>query len=164
MAPMPKFIVVGDRLFTDVLMANRFGPSKALAVWTTGLWVKEALILRRLERTFLDLVLKYRRTPAPTTDYAQFIKEEPPQSNTLTSPRADYAKYPLIAVRGAWYGVRYAVAKATESKQGRASRKAEENRINAILSVDAHPPAKGILNWTAVSNALRGRISKPLSE
>ncbi|KDQ20145.1 hypothetical protein BOTBODRAFT_170157 [Botryobasidium botryosum FD-172 SS1] len=50
---MSELVVVGDRLLTDVLMANHMG---ALSVWTSGLWVKEAMGLRAVERVLLKSV------------------------------------------------------------------------------------------------------------
>ncbi|KAI0764334.1 mitochondrial PGP phosphatase-domain-containing protein [Trametes elegans] len=49
-----ELVVVGDRLLTDIVMANRMShrapPSVGpLAVWTEGLWKRENLALRALE-------------------------------------------------------------------------------------------------------------------
>lgn len=156
---MPKIVVVGDRLFTDVLMANRFGPSKALAVWTTGLWVKEALVLRRLEKTFLNVVLKYRRTRP--MDYAHFIKNDPQPPSSVASRRAVYAAYPLAALRWTWNGARGIVAKATESPHARALRKTEEARINSILRAEVHPPTQSGFSLTTMLNSRRKRLPSP---
>ncbi|KAF4563179.1 hypothetical protein EYR40_007110 [Pleurotus pulmonarius] len=57
-----ELIVVGDRIMTDVVMANRMkrrngeeetGP---LAIWTTGVWQKESMVMRWLERGLVNLV------------------------------------------------------------------------------------------------------------
>ncbi|KAI6046319.1 HAD phosphatase, partial [Pisolithus marmoratus] len=70
-----ELIIVGDRVFTDVVMANRMKrrvapstgePDKAssihdlenvpLAVWTTGVWKKESMMIRWIERHLVDVV------------------------------------------------------------------------------------------------------------
>jgi hypothetical protein len=48
--PNPRLVVVGDRLMTDVLLANDMG---AYSIWTTRLWEREALLLRFIERAYL---------------------------------------------------------------------------------------------------------------
>ncbi|KAL0579614.1 hypothetical protein V5O48_002386 [Marasmius crinis-equi] len=82
-----ELIVVGDRIVTDVVMANRMNgktwndylprPSNsasskrsvadatsktALPIWTTGVWKREAMFMRYLEKKTLDLVMKYSGT------------------------------------------------------------------------------------------------------
>ncbi|KAI6145531.1 HAD phosphatase [Pisolithus tinctorius] len=70
-----ELVVVGDRVFTDVVMANRMKrrvaratgePDKAastydrrngpLAVWTNGVWQKESMVMRWIERCLVDVV------------------------------------------------------------------------------------------------------------
>lgn len=57
-----ELIVVGDRIMTDVVMANRMKRSKGeegtgpLAIWTTGVWQKESMVMRWLERGLVNLV------------------------------------------------------------------------------------------------------------
>jgi len=55
-----EMIIVGDRVFTDVVMANRMrAGSKGLgplAIWTTGVWQREAVVMRWLEKRLVDVV------------------------------------------------------------------------------------------------------------
>lgn len=65
-------MIVGDRIFTDIVMANRMrryekrssgggsdlkscGP---LAVWTTGVWQRESMVVRWLEKRVVDMVAR----------------------------------------------------------------------------------------------------------
>ena len=75
-----ELIVVGDRLFTDVLMGNKLG---ALTVWTQGLWKRELLAMRFFEKSILwvlDAVEARRRRLQGTdissslTPQAAFVK------------------------------------------------------------------------------------------
>ncbi|KAJ3850609.1 mitochondrial PGP phosphatase-domain-containing protein [Lentinula lateritia] len=86
-----ELIIVGDRLFTDIVMANRIreqswtepGPLAAkplqnllvstplpprttLGIWTTGLWVDEATGMRFCEKKLLEGVKKWVIAPAKT--------------------------------------------------------------------------------------------------
>lgn len=87
-----ELIVVGDRIFTDVVMANRMsrrreptrqpsspndvgekGASSAetepvdlqpthtgpLSVWTTGVWEKESMLMRYIEKSFMQGIQRY---------------------------------------------------------------------------------------------------------
>ncbi|KAI6104889.1 HAD phosphatase [Pisolithus croceorrhizus] len=72
-----ELVVVGDRVFTDVVMANRMKrrvtcatgePEKTssirdrengpLAVWTNGVWQKESMVMRWIERCLVDVVAR----------------------------------------------------------------------------------------------------------
>ncbi|KAG1758356.1 HAD phosphatase [Suillus occidentalis] len=93
-----ELIVVGDRIFTDVVMANRMrsgftsslscAPGQAriggpLAIWTDGVWQKESTMMRWTERRLLDMVRKWTRhgeTSSVGTD--TFVREPP-----FTHPR-----------------------------------------------------------------------------
>lgn len=94
-----ELIVVGDRVFTDVVMANRMrGRRKSLkapnisskeetqsensqsrgplAVWTTGVWEKEAMPMRWCEKTLVDVVHRWTRAKdAVDFDATRFVKE-----------------------------------------------------------------------------------------
>lgn len=88
-----ELIVVGDRIFTDVVMANRmrsgftssssYAPIRAriggpLAIWTDGVWQKESTMMRWAERRLLDMVRKWTRhgeTSSVGTDI--FVRELP---------------------------------------------------------------------------------------
>ena len=82
-----ELLVVGDRIFTDVVLAHRLGhrptiarrisarlrsfartgvqggedtlESRPLAVWTTGVWKRESMVMRRAERAFVDVVERF---------------------------------------------------------------------------------------------------------
>jgi phosphatidylglycerophosphatase GEP4 len=63
-----ELVIVGDRIFTDVVMANRMkrkpltdgktrdGP---LAIWTTGVWEREGTVIRWLEKTLVKTVERW---------------------------------------------------------------------------------------------------------
>lgn len=102
-----ELIIVGDRIFTDVIMANRIRkasqakwrppPLKSstglleeknpvepeqevvngpLAIWTTSVWKREAMVMRYLEHSLVKAVDKWS-TPEHF-DSARFRKPEPP--------------------------------------------------------------------------------------
>ncbi|KIK61240.1 hypothetical protein GYMLUDRAFT_166904 [Collybiopsis luxurians FD-317 M1] len=75
-----QLIVVGDRLFTDIVMANRFPlpPHRTLGVWTTSVWVREATLMRFCERKLLDGVKKWiiARSKARASKLAAQAKED----------------------------------------------------------------------------------------
>ncbi|KAK0486225.1 mitochondrial PGP phosphatase-domain-containing protein [Armillaria novae-zelandiae] len=99
-----ELIIVGDRLFTDVVLANRIRSWKGwrsflgldreppsakggpLAVWTTGVWQKEATVLRWSEKQMLALVQRWSR-PSPGTetqlDVGSFIRKLPKQEKEV---------------------------------------------------------------------------------
>lgn len=71
-----ELIVVGDRVFTDVVMANRMHRRRAppsgaggadekairagpLAVLTTGVWERESTLMRRMEKGLVDAVRRW---------------------------------------------------------------------------------------------------------
>lgn len=71
-----ELVVVGDRIFTDVVMASRMrsdfalsssdAPARAriggpLAIWTDGVWQKESMIMRWAEKRLLNVVRKWAR-------------------------------------------------------------------------------------------------------
>ncbi|KAG5645407.1 hypothetical protein DXG03_006231 [Asterophora parasitica] len=115
-----ELIVVGDRIFTDVVMANRMRGSKVsqgllkmaltcgyenggairkendspevrphgpLAVWTTGVWKKEAMAMRWCEKKLVDAVRRWSHNREPELDTTQFIKEftesKPPRTSGM---------------------------------------------------------------------------------
>lgn len=58
-----ELVIIGDRIFTDVVMANRMksgdnggGP---LAIWTSGVWTKEAMGTRWIEKKLVEVVKKH---------------------------------------------------------------------------------------------------------
>ena len=71
-----ELVVIGDRVFTDVLMANRMksqdngrGP---LAIWTSGVWTKESMCMRWVEKKLVEAVTKYTSGEKQYT--TQFLK------------------------------------------------------------------------------------------
>ncbi|KIP08684.1 hypothetical protein PHLGIDRAFT_29464 [Phlebiopsis gigantea 11061_1 CR5-6] len=54
-----ELIIVGDRIFTDIVMANRMahGP---LSIWTSGVWQREATAMRWLEKGLMQGIQRYR--------------------------------------------------------------------------------------------------------
>lgn len=73
-----ELVVIGDRIFTDVVMANRMksednarGP---LSIWTTGVWTKEAMGMRWIERKLVEAVM--RSTNGENQFAAQFLKPQ----------------------------------------------------------------------------------------
>ena len=73
-----ELVVIGDRIFTDVVMANRMksgdngkGP---LAIWTSGVWTKEAMGMRWIEKKLVEAVTKHTNGENQFT--AQFLKPE----------------------------------------------------------------------------------------
>ena len=71
-----ELVVIGDRVFTDVVMANRMksgaGGRGPLSIWTTGVWTKEAVGMRWIEKKAVEGVTKY--TNGKNRDTAQFLK------------------------------------------------------------------------------------------
>jgi hypothetical protein len=73
-----ELVVIGDRIFTDVVMANRMksgdngrGP---LAIWTSGVWAKEAMSMRWIEKKLVEAIT--RSTNGKTQITAQFLKSQ----------------------------------------------------------------------------------------
>jgi len=96
-----ELIIVGDRVFTDVVLANRMRggmeskntkwtfdrqqtepicqskePDRSdgpLAIWTTGIWEKEAMRMRWLERKLVEVVQRWTKDSNGHPDTAQFV-------------------------------------------------------------------------------------------
>jgi len=101
---------VGDRIFTDVLLANRmrmqlvrkrqplFGSSLAptsekvekeatveapkrestagpLAIWTTGVWERESMPMRWMERGLVNTVERWSTPTGEPIDVSRFLKK-----------------------------------------------------------------------------------------
>ncbi|KAI0692165.1 mitochondrial PGP phosphatase-domain-containing protein [Cytidiella melzeri] len=108
-----ELIVVGDRIFTDIVLANRMSRRRALppwspdgekevsrsedqttkkrtmrvgplSVWTTGVWYKESMAMRYLEKSFMQSIQRYivADNGLGHTDISRFMKElpQPPSS------------------------------------------------------------------------------------
>jgi len=93
-----ELVIVGDRIFTDVALANRmrrYAPSMdlnigpgTLAIWTTHVWEKEAMLMRWAERWLVKAVEGWvgRRSPSPFVtswdeqklQMGKFVKEAEP--------------------------------------------------------------------------------------
>ena len=99
-----ELVIVGDRIFTDIVMANRMysrskrtvvadPPSAAteksteetvqsargpLAIWTTGVWQRESMLMRWLERQLVNSVEKWSiAPPGEPVDVRAFVRELP---------------------------------------------------------------------------------------
>ncbi|TFK21985.1 hypothetical protein FA15DRAFT_681888 [Coprinopsis marcescibilis] len=94
-----ELIIVGDRIFTDIVMANRIrnahlnrsnalaspsestnaantqSPDGPLAIWTTGVWKKEAMVMRYLEQSLVKAVTRW--STGEPFDGARFLKVIP---------------------------------------------------------------------------------------
>jgi phosphatidylglycerophosphatase GEP4 len=83
-----ELIVVGDRIFTDIVMANRMrrsrppaklaneklatpAPDGPLGIWTSGVWQKESMLMRRMELGLVNIVKRFTepRDSIPDLDY-----------------------------------------------------------------------------------------------
>jgi phosphatidylglycerophosphatase GEP4 len=77
-----ELIIVGDRIFTDVVMANRMSRRRStpllgekgslmparegpLAVWTTGVWQRQGMLMRWLEKTLVMSVERWSSMGEP---------------------------------------------------------------------------------------------------
>ena len=74
-----ELVVIGDRIFTDVVMANRMKPGGnggggPLAIWTSGVWTKEAMGMRWIEKKLVGVVTKY--TNGESRHATQFLKPQ----------------------------------------------------------------------------------------
>ena len=101
---------MGDRVFTDVVLANRMRmqynrqrqsllvspdpsqdaekesrleaskpeiPAGPLAIWTTGVWERESMLMRWMERSLVNTVERWSTPPTgEPIDISQFLKEE----------------------------------------------------------------------------------------
>ena len=74
-------MIVGDRIFTDVVMANRMGGP--LAVWTTGVWQRENMMVRWLEKRVVDMVTRWTNDGGSAFQDT-FAKPVVPQPNKET--------------------------------------------------------------------------------
>lgn len=88
-----ELVIVGDRIFTDVIMANRMrsglaspssdAPVRAkiggpLAIWTDGVWQKESMMMRWAEKRLLDMVRKWMgHKETSSVDTNIFVRELP---------------------------------------------------------------------------------------
>jgi len=69
-----RLVVCGDRLLTDVLLANQMGP-ETLAVWTQRLWKRrDVTLMRTLEKLILRLVLAFKGEGLHREDTAQYMR------------------------------------------------------------------------------------------
>jgi phosphatidylglycerophosphatase GEP4 len=67
-----ELVVIGDRIFTDVVMANRMG---SLAIWTTGVWKKESMLLRWIEKKLVKGISRWK-TNLGNKDLNVFVKAD----------------------------------------------------------------------------------------
>ncbi|KAG8877542.1 hypothetical protein FRB98_006662 [Tulasnella sp. 332] len=176
--PTEKIIVVGDRLFTDVLMANRMG-APVLSIWTTGLWVKEAMLMRAVENALLQLVLRYRaRRGRPQEDPALRDRFTRPEiASTLRV--APFYPEPPTELAFLWQVVKgmgnqtlrlgkASYRLATESEAKREAKKEHAKKIDDVLQADptkGQQPSTRRAVWVRVMRLLqegRGRMMSRL--
>jgi len=71
-----ELVVIGDRIFTDIVMANRMkardGKRGPLAIWTSGVWTKESMGMRWIEKKLSEAMVKY--TDGEKQYTTQFLK------------------------------------------------------------------------------------------
>jgi phosphatidylglycerophosphatase GEP4 len=83
-----ELIIVGDRIFTDVVMVNRMKRSTKdsnslqkivgpLAIYTTGVWERESMVMRWCEKKLVAAVERWVGGNADSSSKSEFIKREP---------------------------------------------------------------------------------------
>ncbi|OAX40213.1 HAD phosphatase [Rhizopogon vinicolor AM-OR11-026] len=92
--PDDELVIVGDRIFTDIIMANRMRSRSAwsfsndapardriggpLAIWTNGVWRKESMVMRWVEKRLVDAVQKWTMNGEnPSVDTTMFVRDLP---------------------------------------------------------------------------------------
>ncbi|OJA08515.1 hypothetical protein AZE42_02469 [Rhizopogon vesiculosus] len=92
--PDEELVIVGDRIFTDIIMANRMHSRSAssfsseapardrlggpLAIWTNGVWQKESMVMRWVEKRLVDAVQKWTMNGEnPSVDTTMFVRDLP---------------------------------------------------------------------------------------
>jgi hypothetical protein len=86
-----ELIVVGDRIFADVVLANRMrhrrsvfstskpGPDQGpgtLAIWTTHVWEKEVMLMRWAERRVLKAIEAWLKPRSPPSESGSGNEQE----------------------------------------------------------------------------------------
>ncbi|KIM59296.1 hypothetical protein SCLCIDRAFT_126376 [Scleroderma citrinum Foug A] len=98
-----ELVVVGDRIFTDVVMANRMCRRVALsaevskrgdavslrervngplAIWTNGVWQKESMVMRYFERHLVDAVCRWTDSRSHLAEFQKIFAKPVPLPNT----------------------------------------------------------------------------------
>ena len=77
-------MIVGDRIFTNVVMVNQMRGSRCRlpAVWTTGVWQRKGVIVRWLKKRVVDMVTHW--TGRESTFQDAFAKPAASQPNKET--------------------------------------------------------------------------------
>lgn len=107
-----ELIIVGDRVFTDVILGNKLG---ALSVWTTGLWERELMPMRYVEYTLVGVVDRWnkfwaqrndnhRHLPVLRTPQDLFVLPLPPAKPTLPSKAMRAATTMAVGLRASYRG------------------------------------------------------------
>ena len=94
-----ELVVIGDRIFTDIVMANRMRRravfraeeskedlaslhervSGPLAIWTNGVWKKEGMVMRYVESRLVDAVCRWMDSSSQLAEFQKaFTKPMPP--------------------------------------------------------------------------------------
>ena len=99
-----ELVVIGDRIFTDVVMANRMkyrdGERGPLAVWTSGVWKKEAMGMRCIEKKLVEVVTKY--TDGEKHYTTQFLKPETFEKSREDNPAPRAYSPSAGVIEGIW--------------------------------------------------------------
>jgi len=99
-----ELVAIGDRVFTDVVMANRMksrdGGRGPLAVWTSGVWTKEAMGMRWMEKKLVEVVTKY--TDGEKQYTTQFLKPEKLEKSREDTPAPRAYSPGAGIVEGIW--------------------------------------------------------------
>lgn len=125
-----ELVVIGDRVFTDVILGNKLG---ALSIWTTGLWERELMPMRYLEYGAVGLMnswIKFASSPRWKHNRPQPGEPDRPVSKTpqelfVRPPKAGPAPEPSrliqalnlavtgiqVSYRGARTGIEWGVAR-----------------------------------------------------
>jgi len=99
-----ELVVIGDRIFTDVVMANRMKSGDSgkgpLAIWTSGVWKKEAMGMRWIEKKLVEAVTKYTNGENQYT--TQFLKQRTLEKSQEDSPAPRVYSPNADAFEGIW--------------------------------------------------------------
>lgn len=155
-----ELVLVGDRILTDVILANRLG---ALSIWTTGLWERELMSMRYFEYCLVGLVDMWNKcASSPRWKSNRLSTEEPKQPTQApqqlftrvapSSPPNTMVQITRILGRSsiALYRGTRAATSATMRWWGRRQEQAATNTSEGVMDV-SKPPAKDPLHIRMIS-------------
>jgi len=109
-----ELIFVGDRIFTDVVMANRMRRRVALsseaskredavssrervngplAIWTNGVWQKESMTMRYFERHLMDAICRWTDSRSRLAEFQKAFTKPLPPPNTSEGKKISIKKF-----------------------------------------------------------------------